>query len=297
MIISVAIPCYKSKNTIAQVVARAKDAILSRPENDYQFILVNDYPADETFDVIRGLCKEDQKIIGVNMTKNFGQVSATLAAMSYFKGDVLVCMDDDGQHPAEAIYRLVDKVCEGYDVVYAHLTHKKHSVFKRATSRINSFVAEINGTKPKGIYLSSFAAYSRTAVEALQKYDSPFPSIGGYLSSVVSNYANVEIEHQERIQGSSNYTLKKLLHLWLTGFTNFSLVPIRAVLYIGVVVAVLGFISGLIIIIRRIFHSDLMPGYASTIALIMFFSGLILFFFCFIGKGTADFKLASIPGE
>lgn len=284
MIINVAIPCYRSEKTIETVVCGIRKAIAERPGNDYRIILVNDYPADGTFGVIRKLCAEDEKITGVNLTKNFGQTSAKMAALRFFDGDVLVYMDDDGQHPADGIYELVDKINEGNDIVYAYFRQKHHSVFKRLTSSINGKLSELNGTKPKGIHVSSFCAYSKTAVEALKKYDSPFPSVSGYLNSVVDRVANVEMEHKERISGTSNYTLRKLIRLWFTGFTNFSLVPIRAVLFIGVFFALLGFAFGIVTVIRKLFFTALMPGYASTVSLLMFFGGLILFALGFIGE-------------
>ena len=297
MIITVAIPCYKSEKTIERVVEGAKAAILKRPGNDYRFILVNDYPSDNTFEVIRKMCAEDEKIIGVNLSKNYGQTSAKLAAIPYFDGDVLVYMDDDGQHPSDGIYLLVDKILEGNDVVYAYFKQKKHSVFKKITSNLNSFISELNGTKPKGVHISSFLAYSKSTVEALKKYDSPFPSIGGYLNSVVNKVANVEMPHQSRLEGSSNYTLGKLIKLWLNGFTNFSLLPIRVVLFTGIIFAILGFIFGLSIVIRYLIGFRMLQGYTSTISAVMFFSGLILFSLGFIGEyvGRIYMTISKLP--
>ena len=101
MLISVAIPCYKSEKTIERVVNEIKEVITAEPGYDYQIVLVNDYPFDNTFSVIKKLCEQDEKIVGVNLSRNFGQAAAKMAAIPYVKGDVLVVMDDDGQHPAE----------------------------------------------------------------------------------------------------------------------------------------------------------------------------------------------------
>ena len=284
MTVSVAIPCYRSAKTIEQVVNDIRKAIMSRPGNDYQIILVNDYPADDTFSVIRSLCEKDSKIIGVNLTKNYGQTAAKMAAIPYLNGDVLVTMDDDGQHPAEDIYRLVDKVVEGYDIVYAHFKKKKHSFFKRITSKINSKILEINGSKPKGIYLSSYCAYSRTAAEALLKYKSPFPSIDGYLGQVADRVVNVEVEHRERLAGHSNYTLKRLLKLWLTGFTNFSVVPLRFAAFSGFFFALIGFLFGLFTVIRKLVTPTIAAGYTSIIALMLIIGGIIMMLLGLIGE-------------
>lgn len=295
--ISVAIPCYRSAKTIAPVVEEIKSTVLSRDGYDCQIILVNDYPGDGTFDVIRSLCENDSRIIGVNLTKNYGQNCAKLAALNYFTGDVLIYMDDDGQHPADGIFKLADKIDEGYDLVYAHFGHKKHSAFKRLTSGLNSKIQEINGTKPKGIYLSSFCALSKSAVAALKKYKSPFPSIGGYLGHVVDKVANVEVEHRKRMEGKSNYTLRKLFKLWLNVFTNFSIVPLRVASVTGSIFAVGGFIFGIIIILRKLLNHSVAAGYTSTIALQLFIGGLIMIFLGLIGEyiGRIYMTVSNMP--
>lgn len=274
--VSIAIPCYKSALTIPTVVRDIQNAFSQREDFDYQIILVNDYPDDNTFDVISRLCEEDPKVIGINLSRNFGQTTAKMAALPYVTGDILVYMDDDGQHPADQIFRLVDKVLEGYDLVYARFPHKKHSLFKRFTSWLNSKVLELNGSKPKGISISSYLAMNRVAVEALKKYKSPFPSMGGYLSHVIRRYANVDMEHRDRLAGQSNYTLRKMMSLWLTGFTNFSTMPLRISAFIGIGCAGLGFITGVIMVIRKLINPAIAAGYTSSIALQLFIGGMIM---------------------
>lgn len=274
--VSIAIPCYKSALTIPTVVRDIQNTFSQREDFDYQIILVNDYPDDNTFEVISRLCEEDPKVIGINLSRNFGQTTAKMAALPYVTGDILVYMDDDGQHPADQIFRLVDKVLEGYDLVYARFPHKKHSLFKRFTSWLNSKVLELNGSKPKGISISSYLAMNRVAVEALKKYKSPFPSMGGYLSHVIRRYANVDMEHRDRLAGQSNYTLRKMMSLWLTGFTNFSTAPLRLSAFIGIGCAGLGFITGVIMVIRKLINPAIAAGYTSSIALQLFIGGMIM---------------------
>lgn len=284
MLISVAIPCYKSSKTIGKVVDEIRENITKQEGYDYQIILVNDYPFDNTFSVINDLCKEDPKIIGLNLSRNFGQASAKMAALTYVKGDVLVYMDDDGQHPAEGIIPLANKVMEGYDVVYAYFKAKKHSLFKRITSRINSKLGEINGTKVKGIHTSSFLAISRFAVDAYASYHSPFPSLMGYLNTLVGKVTEIEMPHRARMEGKSNYSLKKLLKLWLNGFTNFSVIPLRAVAGLGSVIALLGFIFGGYVVISKLVNPNMAAGYASIMAVLLLLGGLILIALGFIGE-------------
>ncbi len=284
MLISVAIPCYKSEKTLQTVVDEIRQVITSTPGYDYQIILVNDYPFDNTFSLIRKLCDEDAKIIGVNLSRNFGQASAKMAAIPHAKGDVLVFMDDDGQHPAEGILPLVEKIQEGYDVVYAHFKSKKHSLFKRVTSKITAKISEFNGTRVKGVHVSSFYAISRFAVDCYQHYDSPFPSMMGYLNTMIGKVTDIEMPHRARLEGTSNYSLKKLLALWLNGFTNFSVKPLRVILSTGAIIAFLGFLLGLTMVIRKLIHPAIPAGYTSTMAVLLFLGGLILVALGFIGE-------------
>ncbi len=282
--VSVAIPCYKSALTIPSVVNEIRNTLSKREGYDYQIILVNDYPDDSTFDVIASLCSADPKIIGVNLSRNFGQTTAKMAALPYVTGDVLVYMDDDGQHPADQIFKLVDKVMEGSDLVYARFPHKKHSLFKRFTSWMNSKMLELNGSKPKGISISSYLALNRVSVEALKKYKSPFPSMGGYLSHVVRRVANVDLEHRDRLAGKSNYTLKKLLNLWLTGFTNFSTVPLRFASYLGGGCALAGFVYTIVVIVKKLINPSVPVGYTTSIALQLIIGGVIMFILGLCGE-------------
>ncbi len=297
MLVSIAIPCYKSKNTIERVVDEIRHEFSKYDEYEYQIILVNDYPFDETFSVIEKLCNNDKNIIGVNLSRNFGQTSAKMAAIPYVTGDVLVFMDDDGQHPAEGIIPLANKVIDGYDVVYAHFEEKKHSLFKRITSNINSKLSEINGTKVKGIHTSSFYAISRFSVNAYKDYNSPFPAMAGYLNAIAGKTTELEMIHRERIEGSSNYTFRKLIKLWLNGFTNFSVVPLRFVSLIGIIIAVLGFLFGCFIVINKIITPSMAAGYTSTIAVILFLGGLILLALGFIGEyiGRIYMTISNLP--
>lgn len=284
MLISVAIPCYKSEKTIEAVVNEIRTTILSHEGYDYQIILVNDYPFDNTFSVIQKLCEQDSKIVGVNLSRNFGQTSAKLAAIPFVKGDVLVFMDDDGQHPAEGILPLVNKVMEGYDVVYAYFKNKKHSFFKRITSSLNAKLSELNGTRVKGVHVSSFYAISRFAVDSYENYTSPFPSMMGYLNTMIGKTTDIEMTHRARMAGHSNYSLKKLLKLWLNGFTNFSVMPLRMIAMLGIAIAVLGFGLGVGIVVAKLLNPAMAAGYASTMAVLLFLGGLILLALGFIGE-------------
>lgn len=284
MIISIAIPCYKSRKTIGSVVSEIRSVFQNSPNYDYQIILVNDYPFDDTFELIQQLCREDSKIVGVNLSRNFGQTNAKMAALPHVTGDVLVYMDDDGQHPADGIIPLAKKVMEGYDVVYAYFKEKKHSVFKRFTSFLNAKMLELNGSKQKGIHITSFFAISRLMVDACMNYHSPFPAMAGYINTLAGKTTEIEMTHRARMEGTSNYSLMKLLKLWLTGFTNFSIVPLRLIAMLGMFIAFCGFGFGAFVVISKLVNPSMAAGYTSLMSVFLFLGGLILIALGFIGE-------------
>lgn len=298
MLISICIPCYKSSKTLPVVVAGVKEEFEKRPE-DYQFVLVNDGSPDynKTFETITALCAEDPKITGVNLSRNYGQASAKMAALRYAKGDVIVFMDDDGQHPPEGIFKLVDKLYEGYDVVYASFSHKQHNFFKRLTSNMHNGLAEKMGTKPKGVKRSSFTAWSRTVVDAMLKYKSPFVSIGSYMMSITGNFANVEVEHKKRLVGSSGYTFKKLFGMWLNLFISFSMLPLRIATYLGFIFSGVGFLGIIYLLIKKIIHPTRVAGYTSTMITVLFIGGIIMIILGIMGEylGRIYMTVSDLP--
>jgi undecaprenyl-phosphate 4-deoxy-4-formamido-L-arabinose transferase len=266
------------------VVEGIKKEFENRPE-DYQLVLVNDgSPKDNTMEVIRGLCADDPKITGVDLSRNYGQASAKLASLPYAKGDVVVFMDDDGQHPAYGIFLLVDKLMEGYDVVYADFKNKKHSFFKRTTSNLHNSLAEKMGSKPKGIKRSSFTAWSRMVVDAMISYKSPFVSIGSYMMTVASKFANVEVEHRERMVGKSGYTFKKLFGMWLNLFISFSMLPLRIATYLGFIFSGFGFLGIIYLFLWKLIKGTSVAGYTSTMITVLFVGGIQMIMLGIMGE-------------
>ena len=297
MLITVIIPCYRSQKTIGAVVDEVRAEFKKHPDCEYRLVLVNDGSPDGTFAEIERICSGDPAVVGVDLSRNFGQASAKMAGLAYSEGDVTVFMDDDGQHPADGIFKLADKVMEGYDVVYAAFPKKKHKFFKRLSSELHHKVSVWAGNAPAGVTGSSFVAYSSFAVKALAEYKSPFVSLGGYLNRVTSRFANVQMQHRERLSGKSGYTFKKLIALWMNTVTNFSIVPLRITSAFGFICSALGFLLGIIVIIRKLVNSHVAAGYSSTIAAILFIGGIIMLMLGLLGEyvGRIYMTVSSAP--
>lgn len=284
MKVSFVIPCYRSAQTLPIVVEEIRDTMMTSLEKDYEIILVNDASPDDTFNVIQRLCAEDPNVIGIDFAKNFGQHAGLMAGMNLASGDVIVCMDDDGQTPASEVGKLLEKIEEGYDVVYARYEHKMHSKFRNLGSRVNSLMTEKLLDKPKELYLSSYFAVKRFVVEEMIQYKNAFPFVDGLLLRTTSNICNVDIQHRARIAGSSGYTLKKLIGLWVNGFTAFSVKPLRMATYVGCITAMAGFLYAIYTIIKKIVDPTVPVGWSSTMAVLLAMGGMILLVLGLIGE-------------
>ena len=282
--ISFVIPCYRSENTLPHVVAEIDEKMRSLTEYEHDIFLVNDCSPDGTMEVIRKLCKEHDHIKGIDFARNFGQHSALMAGLRHSDGDYVVCLDDDGQTPADEVDKLLGKLEEGYDAAYAQYDHKQHSAFRNFGSKVNELMTRIMLGKPPALYVSSYFAVKRFVVEDMIRYENSYPYVIGLVLRSTGNIANVSVNHRERESGTSGYTVKKLLGLWLNGFTAFSVKPLRIATGMGAFSAVVGFLYGIYTIVKRMINPDVPLGFSSTMAAIVFFGGMIMLMLGLIGE-------------
>lgn len=284
--ISFVIPCYRSSQTLPGVIQEIKDTMKTLKNYEYEIVLVNDSSPDDTFCVITGLCRENDNITGINLAKNFGQHAALMAGFHYIKGDVVVCLDDDGQTPACEVGRLLAGIEEGADVVYAKYNHKHHSGFRNFGSHVNEVMTRIMLGKPKDLYVSSYFAAKRFVVDEMIRYEYAYPYVIGLVLRTTKNIVNVEIDHRDRQAGESGYTLKKLLGLWFNGFTAFSVKPLRVATVTGTICALCGFAYGIYTIIKKIFIQppDLVIGFSALMSVIVFMGGMLMLMMGLVGE-------------
>lgn len=284
-LVSFVIPCYCSEHTIGSVVDEIRRTMPALPEYDYEIILVNDCSPDDTYSVISGLAREDRRITAVDLARNFGQHAAIMAGLSHTRGEYVVCLDDDGQTPADEVGKLLAKLDEGYDVAYASYGHhKQHNAFRNFGSWLNGKMTEIMLGKPKDLSLTSYFAARRFIIDEMLRYEHCFPYVMGLVLRSTKNICNVPVDHRQREQGSSGYNLGKLISLWMNGFTSFSIKPLRLATYLGGATALAGFLYAIIIVIRY-FTIHLAPlGWSSTTALLLILGGIILLVLGLVGE-------------
>lgn len=207
-----------------------------------------------------------------------------MAGLRASTGDYVVCLDDDGQTPANEVDRLIDRLEEGYDAVYAKYEHKKHSIFRNMGSKVNELMTRVMLDKPASLYVSSYFAVRRFVVEDMIRYENSYPYVIGLVLRATKNITNVVVNHREREEGHSGYTLKKLLGLWFNGFTAFSVKPLRIATMIGCLSAGLGFLYGVYTIIKRLVNPNVPMGFSSLMAALVFFGGMIMIMLGLIGE-------------
>ena len=284
--ISFVIPCYNSTNTLDAVVTEIEKTMTEQlPEYDFEIILVNDCSPDgTTYDKIKEIATQKPFVKGINLARNFGQPSAVMAAIHYATGDYVVCGDDDGQTPFNEFKKLFNKIQEGFDIVEARYDiREKRSLFRKFGTLMNASMATWLINKPKGLELTSYWCIREFIAKELLRYENPYPYLGGLLLRSSQNACNVSVSHRERLEGKSGYTVKKLIKLWINGFTSFSIIPLRITTLLGFLISFLGFCFGINIVIKKIF-TDMPAGYATIVCLLLLLFGFSFIFLGIIGE-------------
>lgn len=274
MKISICIPVYNGASSIGRFVALVEKELAAY---DLEFVLVNDGSKDDSEAVCTALARENRRVQFISLRRNFGEHNAVMCALNHMTGDCAVIIDDDFQNPPEEIIHLVRELEKGFDVVYTRYQEKKHSLFRNLGSQFNNLTATWLLNKPKDLYLSSFKAIRREVVDEIIQYHGPYPYIDGLLLRVTDNISTVIVRHSSRTEGQSNYTLKKLISLWLNMFINFSVKPLRVFTLVGIVISAVSLLMMIYFILDRLIDpANAEPGWASLMVAITFFSGIQL---------------------
>lgn len=279
--VSIVIPVYNSEKCLDELNAQVSDALKNIT---YEMILVNDKSKDRSWSKIVSLTQVNPRIKGITLKKNAGQDNAIMAGLSQAAGDFVVIMDDDLQHSPFDIPKLLSKCKEGFDVCYAQFADKKQSLWKNAGSKLNDFLAEVFLKKPGGLYLSPFKIMRNSVAKNIVTYNGPFPYVDGIILSITSNFTQVEMLHQKRFEGSSNYNIVRSVSVFLKHVTGFSLYPLRMVTLIGIMAASLSFFLGGYFIIDYLTNETQVEGWITLVLLLAFFNGLILMCLGLIGE-------------
>ncbi|MBW1635768.1 MAG: glycosyltransferase family 2 protein [Deltaproteobacteria bacterium] len=287
--ITVLIPVYNSAETIGRLVDNVVET-LGSAGNLWEIILVNDGSVDNSHEVALAASERHQDVVKyINLMRNFGEHNAVMCGLQFVTGDSVTIIDDDFQNPPSEILKLVKKLSEGYDVVYSYYSEKHHSAFRNLGSAFNDMVTAVLLKKPRGLYLSSFKTIDAALVQFITRYDGPYPYIDGLILRSTTRIGQQLCQHDDRETGKSNYTLRKLVRLWINMFTGFSVLPLRLTSYLGILVSFCSMMMAVYFVFARLFgpffiDHNIPAGWASTIVAITFFSGLQLVMLGMIGE-------------
>ncbi|MCJ7520218.1 MAG: glycosyltransferase family 2 protein [Anaerolineaceae bacterium] len=283
--ISVVIPVYNSELILPKLIDRLIPS-LKNISNTFEILLINDGSSDKSWQVVSLLAKEYRQIIGVNLMRNYGQHNALLCGIRSSKNDIIITMDDDLQHPPEEIHKLVNRLHEGFDVVYG-IPHKQvherwRNFFSWFTKSVLSNTLGIKSIKS----ISAFRAIKRDLRRAFENFDSPNILIDALLSWGTNNFGTIEVNEEKRLVGKSNYTFRKLFRIAMLVLTGFSTLPLRIASAIGFFFTLFG--GGVLTyVIVKTFQEGSIPGFPFLASIVSIFSGVQLFTLGIFGEYLA----------
>jgi dolichol-phosphate mannosyltransferase len=279
--ISVVSPVYQAEKIIAELVRQLHENLVAITDN-YEIILVNDASPDNSWEAVVGECTKDNRVKGINLSRNFGQHYAITAGLQYARGDWVIVMDCDLQDRPDEIPNLCRKAQEGWDIVYARRMERQDKFFKKMFSKLFYAI---------GMYLSgikthnngNFGIYHSRVIAEYNKMKEYARSFGTLIYYLGFNSSEINVRHGERFEGKSSYTLSKLLRLAVDIILSTSDKPLKLSIKFGFIISAFSFLLALYNIIAKLTGIIQLVGFTTTIFSIWFVGGMILFVLGIVG--------------
>lgn len=275
-LLSLVIPMYNEESVIPHLYTALED-FMKEIKGDAEVVLVNDGSSDGTLALIAAWAQEDSRIKVVNLSRNFGHQGASTAGLDYAAGDAVVLLDADLQDPVAVIHQMIERYCEGYDVVYGQrIARQGESIFKRFTAWL--FYRLMNSFVYKGLPVDAgdFRLISRECLNGLQQLRETHRFLRGMVAWIGYPQIGVGYERAGRVAGETKYPLRKMLNFAWTAATSFSALPLKASIVLGVVVTLIGFEEAIRAILAHVFHWYAVPGWSSLTVLVSLIGGALL---------------------
>ena len=294
--LSIVVPVYNSEASLSSLLERLAGSLPALSEN-YEVILVNDGSHDRSWENIATLSREYTWLHAINMMRNYGQHNALLAGVRAAKNEVVITMDDDLQHPPEELHLLLEKLNEGFDVVYGTPQREQHGLWRDFASQVTKLALQSAMGADTARKVSALRAFHTRLRSAFDNYQGPFVSIDVLLAWGTTRFASIPVRHDLRLAGKSNYTFRKLVIHALNMMTGFSVLPLQLASMLGFLVALFGGIVLVYVIGRYIVQGGSVPGFPFLASTIAIFSGVQLFALGIIGEYLArmHFRMMDKP--
>lgn len=280
--LSVVVPVYNGAASVGELV----DALSQlRIDGGLEIVLVNDGSRDNSREVCRELVANARvPLTLLDLSRNFGEHNAVMAGLRQARGRFIITMDDDLQNPPEEVAKLFEHARNGdYDVVYTHYARKEHAAWRNLGSALTNRCADWLIDKPKGLYLSSFRCISSFARDQIVTYAGPYPYVDGLLMQTTQNIGRLEVLHLPRAVGRTNYTLRRLIRLFLSMFLNFSVMPLRLAALSGFAMSALG-LAGFVFVLFEAIFGETPSGWASLMSAFLLLAGVQLIILGLMGE-------------
>src|SRR5882672_2237542 len=290
--LSIVVPVYNGAATIGELVNALRALEIA---GGLEIVLVVDGSPDNSLAVCKRLAVEPgAPIVLLNLSRNYGEHNAVMAGLARARGSYVITMDDDLQNPPGEVKRLFEHARDGgFDAVYTYYEEKKHAAWRNLGSSFTNWCADQVIDKPKGLYLSSFRCISAFVRErVVSSYEGPYPYIDGLIFQVTQNVGRLQVGHLPRADGRSNYTLRRLVRLWLSMFLNFSVMPLRLATLFGLGFGALGAVAAVITILEAIISDKPPQGWASLMVAVLVLAGVQLVVVGLIGEYLGRMFLA-----
>jgi len=273
--VSVVVPVFNSEHTIPTLIAEVS-AVLERKRVDFEILLVNDGSIDESWEVIKDSVRRHPRVRGINLSRNYGQHNATLCGIRAATFDVSVTIDDDLQYPPAEIPKLLNKLDEGWDVVYGKASERSHTWTRNVLSWLTKGVISRTTGLGRVIEQSPFRAIRTSLRSAFAGYCGPDLLMDVLFGWGTTKFCSVSVTHQPRRQGKSNYSKRRLFNMGLLVLTGYSTAPLRFASWVGFGLTTFGIAVLCYVVVLALFFGSV-PGFPFLAALISIFSGAQLF--------------------
>ena len=274
--LSAVVPVYNSEESL-QLLCDELSAVLPDVSDAWEILLVNDGSTDGSWSIIRDLSSREPHVRGINLWRNFGQHPALLCGIRRARSEFVVTLDDDLQYHPKDIPKLVDAMVDGVDVVYGSSSHTEHGLWRRVASRVLRWGLEMAVGVGVARSASPFRLFRTSIRDGFQAYAGPHVSLEVLLAWSARGFAVVEVEHQERRFGKSQYTVAKLFGHAFDLITGFSPRPLQFASFIGLVFTLIGVLVLVYVVGRFFLEGGSVPGFPFLASLIAIFSGVQLF--------------------
>ena len=286
--ISILVPSYNEAQSL-ELLHKEIVRVISTLENyKWEILFVNDGSRDNTMEVIKGLREKDSRISYVDLSRNFGKENAMLAGFDHAKGDAVIIMDADLQHPPAVIPEMIQKWEEGYDDVYAQRkTRGKESWLRKKLTK--SYYRLLQGSSRVDVLpnVGDFRLLDRKCVDALCQMRESGRYTKGMYCFIGFKKIGVEFETQDRVLGESSMSYKKLMNLALEGITSYTTAPLRWATFIGLIVSFFAFAYMIFVLVKAFLYGDPVAGYPTLLTVILFIGGVQLLTIGIIGEYLA----------